>query len=216
MSSRTYARWAVLVALVLALVIGPWLVWGSRIENWVSQLLVEPVGPAYVAVWIVGLLVADVFLPVPSSIVAVGAGVLLGFGVGTLAAFVGLTLGSLLGYAFGAKWGPAAAKKVVGELEWTRAEVWARRFGAGLVLVLRPVPILAEASTFYAGAGGVPVARFLAVSGLGNLVISAVYASVGSFSADSGELEPALMAGFLLPGAAMLAVRLATRKRDQS
>lgn len=207
------ARWTLLTVLVLGLVIAPWLIWGAAVEAWVGQIVASGEAPPFFAAWVIALLMADVFLPIPSSIVAVAAGVFLGAALGTLASFVGLTLGCGLGYVFGAKWGPATARRVVGERDWARAERWAQRFGAMLVLVLRPVPVLAEASTFYAGASRVPWPRFLAVSSLGNLVIAAAYAVVGGLSAESGDLEPALMAGFLLPGFAMLVVRLVSRKK---
>lgn len=207
--------WALLVTLTLGLVLVPWFIWGDGLEAWVSHALLERQPSHFVAGWIVGLLAADVFLPVPSSIVAVAAGVFLGWGYGAAVAFVGLTVGAMMGYAFGRYGGAVMAKRVVGEREWKRAEVWARRYGLGLVLFLRPVPVLAEASTFYVGAARVPLVQYLTACSLGNLVIAVVYASVGSFTADSGELEPALMAGFLLPGVAMTVVRLIMRRWRQ-
>lgn len=207
--------WALLVTLTLGLVLVPWLIWGDGLEAWVRHALLERQPSHFVAGWIVGLLAADVFLPVPSSIVAVAAGVFLGWGYGAAVAFVGLTVGAMMGYAFGRYGGAVMAKRVVGEREWKRAEVWARRYGLGLVLFLRPVPVLAEASTFYVGAARVPLVQYLTACSLGNLVIAVVYASVGSFTADSGELEPALMAGFLLPGVAMTVVRLIMRRWRQ-
>ena len=207
-------RWTVLVVGVLGLVVVPWLVWGTALEHWVAAQLAARETPPYFAWWVVGLLAADVFLPVPSSIVAVAAGVFLGVGVGSVATFTGLMLGCVLGYGCGARWGPTAARKVVGEAEWSRAERWAQRFGAGLVLVMRPVPVMAEATTFYAGACRVPLFRFLGASVLGNAVIAVVYGAVGGSTVNSGDLEPALMAGFLLPGLAMLVVRLISKKRE--
>jgi 3-dehydroquinate synthase len=209
---RRFARWSALVGLVIGLVIVPWLIWGTQLETWVAGIIAQREPPAYFDAWVIGLLLADVFLPVPSSIVAVASGVFLGTLRGSIAVFVGLTLGSLLGYGFGAKWGPGAARRLVGEAEWQRSEQWARRFGSALVLVLRPVPVLAEASTFYAGATRVPFYRYLLACCAGNAVIAVVYASVGSLSADSGDLEPALMAGFLLPGIAMLSVKYFAKK----
>lgn len=204
--------WTLLVTLTLGVVLVPWLIWGDVIEAWVSDALVERQPPPFVAWWIVGLLAADVFLPVPSSIVAVAAGVFLGWAQGAAVAFLGLTMGAVMGYAFGRYGGAATARRVVGEREWQRAETWAQRYGTGLVLFLRPVPVLAEASTFYVGASRVPFVRYLVACSLGNSIIAVAYASVGSFTADSGELEPALMAGFLLPGVAMMVVRLIMRR----
>lgn len=206
-------RWALLVVLVSSLVLVPWWIWGSAMEGWVLEFMVRPTPPPFAALWIVGLLAADVFLPIPSSIVAVAAGVFLGFGLGSVTAWLGLTIGCLVGYAFGRRWGPATARKIVGEASWQRAEQWARRSGVGLVLCARPVPVLAEASTFYLGASRLAFGRYFLACSIGNAVIAVVYASVGSFSVSSGALEPALMAGFVLPGLAMLMVRLWGRRR---
>lgn len=205
-------RWSALVLGVLALVIVPWLIWGTAVEARIELMLASHEAPPYFLWWVIGLLALDVFLPIPSSLVAVAAGVFLGVGLGWLATFSGLMLGSAWGYACGWLWGPATARKVVGERDWTRAERWAQQFGALLVLVLRPVPVLAEASTFYAGASRVPIGWFVAANAIGNAALAGVYASVGSLSADSGELEPALMAGFLMPGLALLVVRSVSRK----
>ncbi len=207
------AKWTLLTGLVLAFVLVPWVIWGTSIELWVTRVIVHHEPLPYMAFWVIGLLAADVFLPIPSSVVAVAAGVFLGFTGGAIASFLGLMLGCLLGYAFGFKWGPPTARKIVGVEEWDRAAQWAQRFGVGLVLFSRPVPVLAEACTLYAGACRVPVVRYLMACSLGNAVVAAAYASVGRLSAESGDLEPALMAGFLLPGAVMLVVRLLTRKK---
>lgn len=207
-------RFGVLMLGLLGLVIVPWLLWGTEVEAWVANELADDEPPAYFAWWVLGLLAADVFLPVPSSIVAVAAGVFLGVGGGSATVFAGLMLGSAMGYGFGSLCGPATARRVVGEAEWRRAERWAQRFGAMLVLILRPVPVLAEASTLYAGASRVPAARFFAASVLSNAVIAVAYAGVGSASADAGSLEPALMVGFLLPGFAMLVVRIISQRKQ--
>src|SRR5690606_18164206 len=122
-------KWALLVGLVLALVLVPWLVWGTALEAWVTGTIVHHEPPPYAALWVIGLLAADVFLPIPSSIVAVAAGVFLGFAGGAIATFIGLTVGCLLGYAFGFLWGPLAARRIVGAAQWDRAELWAQRFG---------------------------------------------------------------------------------------
>ena len=47
------------------------------------------------------LLMADVFIPVPSSAVSVSAGMLLSTPFAFLACFLGLSAGALLGYGFG-------------------------------------------------------------------------------------------------------------------
>jgi uncharacterized membrane protein YdjX (TVP38/TMEM64 family) len=159
------------------------------------------------------LLAADVLLPVPSSLVAVGAGVFLGFGNGSVAVLVGLTLGSVIGYLVGAFFGAAVATRIVGASNWRRAEQWSERYGSSIVLALRPVPILAEASTFFAGATRMAWRRYLLNCTLANLGIAVVYAGVGDLSADTGHLELALMAGCLLPGVAIVGAGFLQRRK---
>ncbi len=202
-----------MTGLVLAFVLVPWVMWGTSIEVWVTRTIVHHEPLPYMPLCVIGLLAADVFLPIPSSVVAVAAGVFLGFTGGVITVFVGLMFGCLLGYAFGFKWGPPTARRIVGAQQWDRASQWAQRFGVGLVLLSRPVPVLAEACTLYAGACRVPMVRYLVACSVGNAVVAAAYAGVGRFSAESGDLELALMAGFLLPGVAMLVVRLLMRKK---
>lgn len=192
-----------LSALVLAFVIVPWLSWGDVIELWVGTAMKKPTLTSAFALSVVLLLAADVLLPVPSSLVAVAAGVFLGFGFGSLAVLLGLSLGSIVGYVIGARVGNAVARRMVGEASWRKAEEWTERYGSSVVLALRPVPILAEASTFFAGATHMAWRRYLAYSTVANLGVAVVYAGVGDVSAETGHLEVALMAGCLLPGVAI-------------
>ena len=61
------------------------------------------------------------------------------------------------------------------------------RFGEWVIVVSRPIPVLAEASVLFAGLSGMPASRFLLLSTLSNLGISAVYAAVGAFSASTNS-----------------------------
>lgn len=205
-------RIAGLSALVLAFVVVPWLLWGEAIELWVNAALQKPMLTSAFALSVVLLLALDVLLPVPSSLVAVAAGVLLGFGFGSLAVFLGLSLGSLVGYVIGARVGNAVARRMVGEDSWRKAEEWSARYGSSVVLALRPVPVLAEASTFFAGATHMAWRRYLAYSTVANLGVAVVYTGVGDVSAETGHLEVALIAGCLLPGVAIAVAGFLQRK----
>jgi uncharacterized membrane protein YdjX (TVP38/TMEM64 family) len=206
-------RFAALGGLALAVVSVPWLVWGASIESWVNSLVQNSTVTPVLVVSIVALLAADVLLPVPSSFVAVAAGVLLGFGLGSVAVLTGLTLGSVLGYVVGARVGSAAARRVVGERGWLCAADWSARYGSSVVLALRPVPVLAEASAFFAGATRMPWGEYLFYSTLANTGVAVVYAGVGELSADTGRLEVALMAGCLLPAVAMVCAGVVRRRK---
>src|SRR5687767_2292443 len=71
----------------------------QRLEEWRKN---PPPAPAVTAV-VVGLLATDVFLPVPSSVVATLSGYQLGSAWGTLAAWAGMSLGAVIGFSL-ARW----------------------------------------------------------------------------------------------------------------
>jgi len=207
-------RWTLLVAAVLAVVLLPFLLFGARMEAWTAAALGPGAHrPAWVALAIVLLLAGDVVLPVPSSLVGTAAGYTLGFVGGTLTALVGMTAGSLLAYALGRGSGRAVARRLVGERETARLRALWGRVGDWGVVVARPVPVLAEASAVFAGIGGMPPGRFLALSTLSNLGISAAYAAVGRYSARADSFLLAFAGAMLLPGAAMLLARLVLHRR---
>jgi uncharacterized membrane protein YdjX (TVP38/TMEM64 family) len=168
---------------VLALVLVPFALFGARVDAWAAGFF-HPGGapPGWVALVIAGLLAGDVVLPVPSSLVGTAAGYLLGFAGGTAVAWAGMTAGALLGYALGARAGRPAATRLVGPAELARLEALRARFGDGVLVVTRPVPVLAEAAVVFAGVGRMPLRRFLALTAASNLGISAAYAAVGHFS----------------------------------
>src|SRR3954470_23698985 len=106
-------RWALLIGLMFALIIIPFLIFEKQFEALGTWLAEGHASGWSSATTIAALLALDVFLPVPSSIVSTGAGVLLGFWRGAAIIWVGVALGWAIGYAFGAK-AAGAARKVVG------------------------------------------------------------------------------------------------------
>jgi uncharacterized membrane protein YdjX (TVP38/TMEM64 family) len=72
-------RWVILVGLLLTLVILPFQIFEQQFEQ-LGTWLAEGHASGWASAAAIGALLAlDVFLPVPSSIVSTGAGVLLGF-----------------------------------------------------------------------------------------------------------------------------------------
>jgi uncharacterized membrane protein YdjX (TVP38/TMEM64 family) len=113
-------RWAILVGLMFALIIIPFLIFEKQFEALGIWLAEGHASGWASAVTIGALLALDVFLPVPSSIVSTGAGVLLGFWRGAAVIWIGMTIGCAIGYAFGAR-AAAAARKLVGDEGLARA-----------------------------------------------------------------------------------------------
>jgi uncharacterized membrane protein YdjX (TVP38/TMEM64 family) len=97
----------------------------------------------------VGLLVVDVALPVPSSLVMIAHGALFGVALGTLLSVLGCTGAALVGFAVGRRGGPLLAR-LVGPEERARAEGLLARWGTLAIVVTRPVPLLAETTAIMA------------------------------------------------------------------
>ena len=194
-------RWAVLWVILITIVLLPFVLFGEQFEAFGKQITQSDTSRWLVAGAVFSLLALDVFLPVPSSIVSTGAGVLLGFGVGTTVVWSGMMAGSLLGYAVGAR-GSGAARKLVGADGIARAADLVKRYGDLTIVLCRPVPVLAEASVVFAGLVRANYGRFLRLTVTSNLGIAAGYAAVGAYSRrlDTYSFLIAFLGALLLPG----------------
>ncbi|MFL6293402.1 MAG: TVP38/TMEM64 family protein [Thermoanaerobaculia bacterium] len=148
----------------------------------------------------VGLLIADVFLPVPASLIMVAHGALFGILGGTLLSLFGGLAASAVGFAVGRRGGPALHRWVP-EDERRRADALLRKWGDLAVVVTRPVPILAESVAILAGTSPLGWRRFLVASAAGLLPVSLLYALTGATAAH-------LDSAFLMFGLVMLIAAL--------
>lgn len=151
-------------------------------------LLVDPTpwmkhGGIMVAALGVGLLIADVLLPVPSSLVMVAHGALFGVVTGTLLSLAGSVGAALFGFAIGRRGGKLLERIVTLE-ERARADDLLKRWGTLSIIVTRPVPLLAETVAIMAGTSS--------SLGWGRTVLAAL----------AGSLPPALL--YALTGAAFV------------
>jgi uncharacterized membrane protein YdjX (TVP38/TMEM64 family) len=206
-------RWALLIGLMFALIIIPFLIFEKQFEA-LGTWLAEGHASGWASASIIAALLAlDVFLPVPSSIVSTGAGVLLGFWRGAAVIWIGMTVGCAIGYAFGAK-AAGAARRMVGEDGLARASTVMDRHGSWALVVCRPIPVLAESSVVFAGLVHSPVQSFVWMTTLSNLGIALAYAAVGAYSMEVQSFLLTFVAALALPGVAMLAGKLwLTRQR---
>ncbi|MDP9193804.1 MAG: VTT domain-containing protein [Acidobacteriota bacterium] len=127
----------------------------------------------------VALLVADVFLPVPSSLVMVAHGTLFGVLGGTMLSLTGSVASALVGFAVG-RAGSGAVRRFVSEREHDRASAMLARWGVVAIAVTRPVPILAETVAILAGSSRLGWREAALAAAAGSLVPAAVYAWAGA------------------------------------
>jgi uncharacterized membrane protein YdjX (TVP38/TMEM64 family) len=209
MQSRSPAlRRMLLIGLLLALIIVPFLVAGERFDAALARWLSRAEAHRLLMAWLLGgFLAADVLLPVPSSILSTACGLTFGFFGGTLISTAGMTGSAVVGYWIGRTGGAALARRTIGERDLDAVTHGMTRFGDAFVVVLRAVPVLAEASTVVAGIGRMPFLRFLTMTVLANLGVSSVYAAVGAGAARQGTFLVAFLASLALPGLCMLFFR---------
>jgi uncharacterized membrane protein YdjX (TVP38/TMEM64 family) len=195
-------RWLAVGAVVLALILIPFFLWGDALSAW-AQGQLHGANRWYLALVIAALLVSDAFLPVPSSIVSTSAGALLGFAAGAAASTIGMCVAAGLGYAVGALAPRRVMRRAVGNAGAVHAHLLVDRYGALALMLTRPVPVLAEATVVAAGFSKMRVAEFAMVAALSNIGIGAGYAAVGAFSYRTGSFLPAFAGAVGVPAAAM-------------
>ena len=131
----------------------------------------------------VGLLIADVFLPVPSSLVMVAHGALFGVVIGTLLSLLGSVGAALLGFAVGRR-GGRFLERVVTPAEQSRANNMLERWGVLAIIVTRPIPMLAETVAIMSGASSLSWGTVALASFVGSLPPALLYALTGAAVAN--------------------------------
>ena len=127
----------------------------------------------------VGLLVADVLLPVPSSLVMTAHGALFGVAVGSLLSLAGALGAGLFGFSLGRRGGPLLERLVPAD-ERARAGALLDRWGDLAVVATRPVPVLAETVAILAGASPMTWTRMTFATVAGALPMCLLYAVAGA------------------------------------
>jgi len=158
----------------------------------------------------VSLLIADVLLPVPSSLVMVTHGALFGVVTGTFLSLLGSVGAALFGFAVGRRGGPLLTRLVTPE-ERARADRMLARWGSLAVVVTRPIPLLAETVAIMAGTSPLGWGRMALAALIGSLAPALLYALTGAAVANFQSTS--LMFGVVLvvTGLFWLAGRLLER-----
>jgi uncharacterized membrane protein YdjX (TVP38/TMEM64 family) len=160
----------------------------------------------------VSLLVADALVPVASSVVMVSLGALYGAPLGIALAWLGRFAMAMVGFAIGRRAGGLMAR-VLGGRDHRRARSLVERRGAFAVVVSRPIPLVAEAVTIFAGALGMPWLKAVIASAIGSLPEAVVYGLAGSLSARFDE-GAAVWGAMLLVASSFWLAEHAMRRRS--
>jgi uncharacterized membrane protein YdjX (TVP38/TMEM64 family) len=130
----------------------------------------------------IALLIADVFLPVPSSIIMLLNGALFGILPGALLSLIGAMGADWLGFYLG-RAGTAWLNRLVPADQVAQANALLEKWGLIAVIVTRPVPMLAETLTIVAGTSKMSWLEVTLASLAGSLPMVILYAIVGATAA---------------------------------
>jgi uncharacterized membrane protein YdjX (TVP38/TMEM64 family) len=129
------------------------------------------------------LLIADVFLPVPSSLIMIANGAVFGVILGTLLSLLGSLGAGLLGFFIGKRGGSLLARLVPPE-ERLQADRLLEKWGNLAIIVTRPVPLLAETTAIVAGTSTMGWKNMVLATILGSLPAAFLYAFTGATAAN--------------------------------
>lgn len=186
-----------LVPLVFALfVIGPFLVWGDMLTAlFTGQGATEVLGDGNSYAWIIGigLLVADIFLPIPTTAIIAALGIYYGPVIGTLVSLAGSVAAALVGYGIGRILGRPAAQRFIGDAIETGERVFSHH-GGWIVAASRWMPVLPEVVSCVAGVSRMPLPLFLGAVICGAFPLCVTFAVIGHLGADEPGWTLALSA----------------------
>jgi uncharacterized membrane protein YdjX (TVP38/TMEM64 family) len=140
------------------------------------------------------ILVSDIILPVPSSIILYLNGLVLGFAKGFLLSYSALVLSSIFGYGLGRI--TSFRKKQ----DLSKAQAWINQYGYMAIIVSRGIPILSESLSYTAGFNRMKFNRYLISSSLGYLPFCVIFTFFGSKGASEGAFMWSFVASLFLAG----------------
>lgn len=131
-----------------------------------------------------GLLLADVLIPVPSSVVMMAQGAILGIGFGFLVSWVASIGGAMLGWWIG-RYCKAWVSRHIAQAEQERVLQLFEQYGLLAIVISRMLPILSETVSIMAGLAGMGWKRVMIASALGAFPPALIYAVAGALSVNA-------------------------------
>ena len=188
------------VLVLAALFLVSWMIWGGDLEARFSLeggiAWLSGAGPWAWAAGI-GLLVADLFLPVPGTVVMSALGYIYGAWLGGLIAAAGSMAGGLAGYGIGRCLGEPTARRWLGERDYEKGRLLFGRGGGWLVALSRALPILPEVLACTAGLVRMPFRKFVLALACGSVPMGLLFAFIGAAGRDAPAW--ALLFSLLVP-----------------
>lgn len=164
-----------------------WYFFGQELEEtWDVERLAARFEEAKGWAWLlgIGLLLSDLLLPIPGTVVMSALGAVYGFWLGGLFAVIGSMLAGTLGYGIGRFFDERFAKKWLGEKDFKKGHELFSERGSLMVAVSRALPILPEVLACMAGLVRMGFGKFLVALACGSVPMGFLFAWIGTFGVD--------------------------------
>jgi uncharacterized membrane protein YdjX (TVP38/TMEM64 family) len=146
----------------------------------------------------VGLIWADLVLPIPQTAVIAALGIIYGSVLGGLLGSLGLITSGIVGYQLMLTSARRFVQRVVGRQSLGKMGSLFERGGVWAIVVTRSLPYsVPEAMVFLAGLGGMPMRKFITALTIGSVPTAFAFAAIGAGWADQPLV--ALLVSYLLP-----------------
>lgn len=176
-------RLAAFISILIFVALIPVFIFGDTIdEHFGGEKGVQLLAEYGHAAWIfaIGLIVSDLFLPVPTPAVMAALGLLYGPILGGFIGGVGSTLAGLVAYGGCRLLGSRVAHRLAGEDNLPKLERFFQRSGAPAIAFSRWLPILPEGLACLAGLSRMPILPYLTALSLGSFAMGFAFAFLGS------------------------------------
>ena len=209
---------------MIVLLLTPYFLWHEEMDAYFTsdacRQWLESVKPY---AWLIGLglLVADLFLPIPAPPVMAALGTLYGPAVGGAIAAVGSLLSGMLGYTLARLAGRRGARWLASEKELAEFQGFFDTWGTAGIMASRALPVLPEVLTVLAGLARMSVGRFMLSLAVGSIATGMAIAWAGHAVGQSSgmlllmTLVPAgLWCGYILVARRLRSLPEPRRRRD--
>lgn len=169
----------IFIGLSMAMVV-PFFLWGEA-WNWSTDQALEWLHSYGQWAGLMGclLLIGDILLPIPSTAVMAGLGLIYGPWIGGLIGGLGSFLAGFIAYGLCRTFGQKALNYLVKADDQTLGQMWFERYGEWTLVLSRWLPLLPETLACMAGFFHMRPARVATALVLGSLPMALSYAWVG-------------------------------------
>jgi uncharacterized membrane protein YdjX (TVP38/TMEM64 family) len=197
--THPFAKPLLLVSLVLVLPLVLLAFVGESFATFIERVKNDPPSITTTFLAVAVILATDVFLPVPSGPISTLAGSQLGLIGGTLASTLGMTIGGTIAFALARRWGHPLTERFADREQLAGLESAADAHGIWLLLITRPLPVLAEAAVLLVGTLQMSWRMFLPALIASNLLIAGIYSYLGHTASEQGWLVYAVCGSIAVP-----------------